>query len=41
MITNVCFGGPKRDMAYATLSCPGDLIAFASRYKGLPLAYEL
>ncbi len=40
MTTNVCFGGPDRKTAYATLSGRGQLIAFDSRYTGLELAWE-
>jgi gluconolactonase len=40
MTTNVCFGGPDRKTAYATLSGRGQLIAFESKYIGLELAWE-
>ncbi len=41
MTTNVCFGGPDRRTAYATLSGRGQLIAMASNYTGLALAWEV
>ncbi len=39
MTTNVCFGGPDRRTAYATLSGRGQLVAFEAGYEGLELAY--
>lgn len=37
MVTNVCFGGPGRRRAYATLSMGGTLVSFAWPRPGLPL----
>lgn len=37
MVTNVCFGGPGRRTAYATLSMGGTLVAFEWPRPGLPL----
>ena len=41
MTTNVCFGGPDRRTAYATLSGRGQLISFPSEYTGLESAHAL
>jgi gluconolactonase len=37
MVTNVCFGGPERRTAFATLSMGGTLVAFEWPRPGLPL----
>ncbi len=39
--TNVCFGGPDRRTAYATLSGFGQLVSWQSAYTGTPLAHEI
>lgn len=41
MTTNVCFGGPDRRTAYATLSGRGQLVSWESAYTGAPLAHEI
>ncbi len=41
MTTNVCFGGPERDVAYVTLSGRGQLVRSPSQYRGLRLAYGI
>jgi gluconolactonase len=39
LVTNLCFGGPERRTAFATLSGTGKLVAFEWPRPGLPLAY--
>jgi gluconolactonase len=39
MVTNVCFGGPGRRTAFATLSMGGTLVSFDWPRPGLPLNY--
>jgi gluconolactonase len=39
IVTNVCFGGPDRRTAYATLSGSGRLVSFEWPRPGLALAY--
>jgi gluconolactonase len=39
LTTNICFGGPDRRTAYATLSSSGRLVSFAWPRPGLALAY--
>ncbi|MBX3569326.1 MAG: SMP-30/gluconolactonase/LRE family protein [Rhizobiaceae bacterium] len=41
MTTNVCFGGPDRRTAYATLSGKGQLVAWTSQYEGLKPAFGI